>query len=156
MSSWKKTISSWPVVGPSLKRLRASVTPKSNLVFRNSEQYWEDRYREGGNSGAGSYGRLARFKADFLNEYVHNKGVSAVVEFGCGDGAQLALAEYPRYTGFDVSPTVIELCRARFADNRNYEFDLVGSEAFEGFEAVDLALSLDVIYHLIEDHVFES
>ena len=30
----------------------------------NSKKYWEDRYLKGGNSGNGSYGVLAQFRAD--------------------------------------------------------------------------------------------
>ena len=38
-----------------------------------------------------------------------------MVEFGCGDGNQLSLAQYPRYVGLDVSRTAIGLCQRRFA-----------------------------------------
>src|SRR5678815_1312722 len=68
-----------------------------------SAEYWEERYREGGNSGSGSYNRLARYKADVLNKFVEDNNISSVIEFGSGDGAQLKLASYPRYIGVDVS-----------------------------------------------------
>jgi hypothetical protein len=32
--------------------------------FSGSKAYWENRYADGGNSGAGSYNRLADFKAE--------------------------------------------------------------------------------------------
>ena len=76
---------------------------ENSLAFRHSAQYWDDRYRLAGNSGAGSYGRLADFKANVLNEFVAREKIASVVEFGCGDGNQLSLSRYPRYTGFDVS-----------------------------------------------------
>lgn len=124
-------------------------------VFSNSSQYWDDRYNTGGNSGAGSYGRLARFKADVLNDFVIKHGISSVVEYGCGDGAQLELANYPEYTGFDVSPQAVTLCRNKFSGRQNYQFfetkTLLDKEG-----SFDLALSLDVIYHLIEDDVFDA
>src|SRR5438270_10704846 len=63
--------------------------------FDNSSSYWNRRYVAGGTSGAGSYGRLARFKADVLNAFVAESGIASVIEFGCGDGAQLALSNYP-------------------------------------------------------------
>ncbi|TAT59972.1 hypothetical protein EGM92_29840 [Enterobacter cloacae] len=34
-----------------------------------------------------------------------------MMEFGCGDGNQLSLADYPRYTGFDISDHAIQLYR---------------------------------------------
>ena len=36
----------------------------------SSADYWEDRYHTKGNSGAGSYGVLAAYKAGFLNAFV--------------------------------------------------------------------------------------
>ena len=71
----------------------------------SSVAYWEGRYRAGGNSGAGSYGRLATFKAGFVNGFVELNAIRSAIEFGCGDGNQLSLLSVPRYTGVDVSPT---------------------------------------------------
>ena len=55
----------------------------------------EKRYSAGGNSGAGSYSQLAEFKAQVLNRFVATHDVKHIIEFGSGDGNQLALAEYP-------------------------------------------------------------
>jgi predicted O-methyltransferase YrrM len=120
----------------------------------SSADYWEARYRKGGNSGAGSYGRLAHFKADFLNAFVRSAEVQSVLEFGSGDGAQLMLADYPSYTGVDVSRTVVEAARKKFRDRPNMRF-LHASEYSPELKA-DLVLSLDVIFHLVEDEVFET
>src|SRR3989339_1402077 len=65
--------------------------------------FWEARYRSGGDSGLGSFGRLAQFKADVLNDFVRQAGIASIIEFGCGDGNQLRLAAYPSYVGLDVS-----------------------------------------------------
>ena len=75
--------------------------------FRASSVYWERRYRLGGSSGSGSTGHLAAFKAEVLNRFVHDHGIKSVIELGCGDGQQLALAEYPLYLGLDVAKTSI-------------------------------------------------
>ena len=120
----------------------------------SSADYWEARYREGGNSGAGSYGRLAAFKAQFLNEFVRTAGVRSVLEFGSGDGAQLMLAQYPSYTGVDVSRTIVDAAREKFRDRPEIRF-LHASEYPPRLKA-DLVLSLDVIFHLVEDDVFEA
>ena len=61
-STIKTFIKNTPLIGPTINLLRG-------LTFRNSTDYWERRYRKGGNSGAGSYNRLARFKAGFLNGF---------------------------------------------------------------------------------------
>ena len=77
----------------------------------DSGRYWEQRYLSGDNSGSGSYNRLAQFKAEVLNDFVEKNNVSEVVEWGCGDGNQLKLAKYPRYTGFDVSQKAVDICK---------------------------------------------
>lgn len=136
-----------------LQRIRAR-TP-----FRDSATYWEARYARGESSGAGSYGPLAQFKAEVLNEIVEEEGARSVIEFGCGDGAQLALARYPRYIGLDVSATAVNQCIRRFAGDPTKSFFAYNPVAFSDPARVfsaDVALSIDVIYHLVEDEVFEA
>lgn len=137
---------------------RASLL-RQRLHFRGSTAFWEQNYARGYTSGIGSYGAAAERKAEFLNSFVREHGVRSVVEFGCGDGNQLSLASYPRYVGLDVSRTAIALCRQRFADDPAKSFFLYDGACFvdhaELFSS-DLAISLDVIYHLVEDEVFES
>jgi len=116
-----------------------------------SQSYWKERYRKGGTSGAGSYGRLAQFKSEVINDFVAENAVESVIEFGCGDGNQLSLYELPRYIGLDVSPDIVAQCRERFADDPSKTFHL---SAPEGLQA-DLAMSIDVLFHLTEDEVFE-
>lgn len=119
-----------------------------------SGDYWEERYRTEGNSGAGSYNRLAYYKAERLNAFVAENAIQSVIEFGSGDGAQLRLAEYPRYIGVDVSTTAVALTKKSFADDPTKTF-LHSSEMNSGVRA-ELSLSLDVVYHLIEDSIFET
>jgi len=121
--------------------------------FPGSRQYWIERYEAGRTSGAGSYNALAEFKAEIINAFVARHGITSVIEFGCGDGHQLGLADYPAYTGFDVSTRAIELCRGLFANDASKQFLL--TEDYQG-QTAELALSLDVVYHLVEDEVFES
>ena len=118
-----------------------------------SEKYWEQRYAKAGNSGSGSYGRLAEFKAKIVNEFVLKHNINSVIEFGHGDGNQLALAKYPHYLGFDVSETAVKICKDKFANDKTKDFRLTSE--YNG-EKAELVLSLDVIYHLIEDIVFED
>jgi len=119
----------------------------------SSNKYWESRYRSGGNSGAGSYRHLAEFKAEVLNNFVAQNEVSNIVEFGCGDGNQLSLANYPTYLGVDVSDTAVEMCRRTFSEDSTKHF--IPLTEYHGAQA-DLALSLDVLFHLVEDDVFDA
>lgn len=127
----------------------------SGRRFDSSSEYWQDRYLAGGSSGAGSRGRLAKFKATVLNDLVKSKGVTRVIELGCGDGSQLALAEYPEYLGVDVARAAVMNCRAQFAGDESKTF-ITLEEFRRGEIKGDLLLSLDVIYHLVEDDVFDA
>lgn len=122
--------------------------------FKGSADYWRQRYATGGNSGAGSYNKLANFKAAFLNEFVVEHGVKSVIEHGCGDGNQLTLANYPTYLGYDISPDAIKRCKVLFADDDSRQFQLL--TASTPIQPAELHLSLDVIYHLVEDGVYEA
>lgn len=147
---WKRIIKDIPVIGPAARRLYHALI-KPPLPFRGSEAYWKERYERGGHSGDGSYDRLAEFKAEVLNAFVYDNTVKSVIEYGCGDGNQLALAKYPGYIGFDVSPDALSRCVERFSGDATKSFKLMGEY---GGETAELSLSLDVIYHLVEDHVF--
>ena len=117
----------------------------------NSNEYWIERYQNGGNSGAGSYNKLAEFKAEVINGIIEQYSIQDVIEFGCGDGNQLSLMTKTKsYLGLDVSPLCIKSCSERFhwATFRLMKY----YESQKG----DLSLSLDVIYHLLEDEVFET
>jgi SAM-dependent methyltransferase len=127
------------------------------LAWRGSRPYWEARYSGGGNSGAGSYGHLAHYKADILNEFVEFRQVESVIEFGCGDGNQLSLARYQSYIGLDVSKTAIKKCVSLFHEDSTKHFFLYTPDKFGrdvNKYAADLGISLDVVYHLVEDKLF--
>ena len=121
--------------------------------FRGSAWYWEWRYASGGNSGAGSYGAEAAYKTAFLAKILKSRKISSVIDFGCGDGNQLRDLEIPSYRGFDVSRTAIECCRSMYAGDASKTFHHI--DAYRN-ESADAALSLDVLYHLIEDDVFQN
>lgn len=118
----------------------------------SSNNYWNQRYVSGHHSGPGSYGRLAVFKSTTLNEFVAENDVSSIIEFGSGDGNQLSLAQYPTYTGYDVSRAAVAMCRERFLRDNSKQFFHTGE--YDGQQA-ELAVSLDVIFHLIEDEIFD-
>lgn len=131
---------------------------RQRLSFLGSQEYWEANYAHGGTSGGGSYGTLACAKAEFLNTFVQGHDVMSVTEFGCGDGHQLSLANYGRYVGLDVSRAAIAMCKHSFRVDQSKSFFLYDGECFVDnarLFAADLAISLDVVYHLVEDSIFE-
>jgi len=121
--------------------------------FPGSEAYWIQRYLNGGNSGSGSYSQNAVFKSSILNKFVIENNIQYIIEFGCGDGNQLKYSQYPKYLGFDISQFCIDKCRSMFREDPNKSFKLMKDYLNERAE---LTLSLDVIYHLVEDDIFED
>lgn len=122
-----------------------------------SRDYWERRYRNNGTSGAGSYNRLAQFKADVIGDILCEYDVRSLIDFGVGDGNQLAQLKLEslsdggiEYIGVDVSPKALSMCRERFPSLR---FMLDTDPALQTLKC-DMVMSCDVIYHLIEDRVY--
>lgn len=133
----KKLIKQIPVL-----RNLAIIIYKHTLF--NATNYWDSRYLEGGDSGRGSYGRLAEFKANILNKIIDSYKITSICEFGCGDGENLKLYQIEDYTGYDVSDKIINDNKLKFSGfkflnyNRDYEC-----------RAYDCTISFDVIYHLV-------
>ena len=152
MPNFKQKIKSIPLIGSLAKVIYfLFIEPFRN--FSGSDDYWKKRYAQGGSSGDGSYRLLADFKADVLNTLVEEYKVNSVKEFGCGDGNQLSLLNFPVYQGVDVSPEAIALCEQQFSNDPTKEFLLL--KDYQGKQS-DMNMSLDVIYHLVEDEIFEN
>lgn len=136
--------------------VRNILGPKIEPTFTSSADYWQRRYSSGGNSGEGSYGKLARYKANFINQLATDLQISSVLELGCGDGNQASLLSLKHYTGVDISEKCIAACKNKFS-TREWQF-YIARDFFEQQPppAYDLTMSLDVIYHLVEDDVYEQ
>lgn len=117
-----------------------------------SKEYWENRYKIGQTSGNGSYGFLAEYKSEFINNYITENNITSLLEYGCGDGNQLSYIKCQKIIGADVSQTAIDKCKSLIP---NGEFICLDNTEFPDTKT-DLLLSLDVIYHLIEDDVYED
>ncbi|MDE7282481.1 MAG: hypothetical protein K2N85_02670 [Lachnospiraceae bacterium] len=143
-----------PVIDEEGKLLYQYVKDFEDYDFK-SKSYWEKRYSNGGTSGAGSYNHLAEFKAEVINQFIERNKINSIIEWGCGDGNQLGLFLPISYTGYDVSNTAVELCRKKYAEDVSKKFYLYDGSR-QQVEKADLTLSLDVIFHLIEDDVFED
>jgi hypothetical protein len=124
-----------------------------------SGNYWESRYKEGGNSGAGSYHHLAEFKAEVINNLVVEHRLSSLIEFGCGDGNQLSMLKCKKYIGLDVAVTALQICKKKFEKDTSKNFFLYHYLGFIDRQKVfesDAAMSLDVLYHLVEEKVYHG
>lgn len=155
-----RAVGKLPLVGPLLQRVPGLIGRLRELgPFPGSERYWESRYRTGGDSGPGSYAEVAEFKARVVNGIVREHRVRSVIEFGCGDGNQLSLAEYPRYIGLDVSPAAVSRCIDRFRNDPAKSFFRYDPHCFRdpaGVFQADLSVSLEVVFHLVEDDIYKK
>lgn len=118
----------------------------------NSRDYWINRYKANiSASGVGSYGVYANYKAQIINTFIIENNIKNMCELGCGDGNQLSLFIPITYYGYDISSEVVEYNKKRFNDKKHFF-----STDFKEFNLAffDLTLSLDVIFHLIEDEVY--
>lgn len=113
----------------------------------NSKEYWENRYRFGGNSGVGSQGVIAKYKAQVINDFVKNNNIQTACELGCGDWL-FSLFIIPKYTGYDVSEFIIDKNQRNYIDTFTTSMD--------DLTDYDLTISMDVILHLIEEDVYQQ
>jgi len=110
-------------------------------------EFWENRYKAGGNSGAGSYGEYAEHKAEVINNYISKFEIKSISDFGCGDGNQIILLKgYENYSGFDISEYILNICRERFVGMpMSFYGDILK------LPEAELCLSLDVMYHIVDE-----
>lgn len=122
----------------------------------DSKEYWNQRYINGQNSGAGSYNELVLFKADIINDFIEQTQIKSIIDYGVGDGNQLTLINTNNivYTGIDVSEFIVSKLREKFNDDNTKKFIHINN--IDNDLKAELVLSCDVIYHLIEDDVYEE
>lgn len=119
----------------------------------NSRKYWEERYRNGEDSGIGSYSNYAKFKSEYINDIIKKYNIKSITELGCGDGNNLTLYNgFKKYYGYDVSETVINRNNKIFPKNK-YSFKVINEDELP---TSCLYMSLDVIYHLVETSIFNK
>ena len=113
------------------------------------EDLWE------GGSGIGSFPQATIPYRMFLETFIMEKEIGAVVDFGCGDWQFSRFIPWGgvAYTGYDVAQSVIERNRARYAAG-NVRFEFTPADLTELADA-DLLICKDVLQHLPNSQVFE-
>lgn len=120
----------------------------------NSWAYWERRYREGRTSGAGSQGQAALDKASCVNWLIEKECIHSIIDWGVGDGVVLShMDAVETYIGVDVSLTVLNRLHAQRQPHQRF---LTFTEAVQSMARADLALSLDVLQHLVNDEEYHA
>lgn len=118
-----------------------------------TKKIWEDRYVNKGNSGFGSYQKdLYDYKLGFVRDVITQYNIKTVFDYGCGDGHVvseiIAGRDVDSYIGIDLSPYIIEQNRKKYKDKIYYTLEEYN---FDQKETFDLVISLDVIYHIMEE-----
>lgn len=123
----------------------------------NSGKYWEKRYYLWWNSWEGSYNKNAEYKATILNNIIKEYNISNLIEFWCWDGNNLKYYNIQNYTWFDVSETAIKICIEKYINDSNKTFIYYIPGLFKAWWLkLELVISFEVIFHLIEDEVYEK
>lgn len=119
----------------------------------NAKEYWNDRYRNGGDSGDGSYGKLAAFKAEIINKFIKDHKIDSIIDYGCGDGNQIKLIDCKKYVGLDISEVIIGFNLYEFKNDKSKQF-IVHNPEDEIKGNADLVICLDVLYHILDESEF--
>tara|TARA_R110002072_G_scaffold64203_7_gene159869 strand:- start:36336 stop:36989 length:654 start_codon:yes stop_codon:yes gene_type:complete len=125
----------------------------------SSQKYWELRYSNAGDSGIGSYGKMAEDKAKFINLLIDKYSLESCLEYGSGDGHNLQFYNFKKYLGVDVSKTAIDLCLKQYGADKTKAFALYDQNYFHHmnqFLEVDVTLSSEVLFHLVEQSVYDK
>lgn len=119
------------------------------MTFSN-EAYWEKRYADGRDSGAGSKGQVAARKAAFVSELLSDPALDSVIDWGVGDGVVLGQMDLhgAEYTGIDVSETVLARARTLFPQHLFLHLN-----DYDGLMR-DVGLSLDVLFHFPDEREY--
>jgi hypothetical protein len=124
---------------------------KSIMKKFDMRGYWENRYINGGNSGEGSRGYHAKWKAHIVNSIIKEYNIKSIFEYGCGDFYQLEMFEgFDTYTGYDISPTILELCKNKSNNESHIFVDYIPKD-----KTYDLTMSIDVLQHLVNKNDYE-
>lgn len=115
-------------------------------------EYWENRYKRGGTSGRGSIGELGKWKWEVIEKFA--KPTDDLIDVGCGDLSFWTGRDFPgRYTGIDVSQTIIERNRK---SRPNLKFLCSSADELVDIGTAGIVFCLDVLFHIMDDQIYEK
>lgn len=108
---------------------------------------WETHYAEGGKSGDPVDYNLARDWKYFLLDKYYRKNIDTIIDVGCGD-LQFWRDNLPyKYTGIDISQTVIDRHKKKHPDQK---FICSDASKFVDVHA-NVVICFDMLWHIIDD-----
>jgi len=123
----------------------------------SSHQYWADRYLHTNFQNSSGNGRLKfrlSYKAKMLNKIFKTYEITKVADFGCGDGLLASKLKITKYYGIEINSEIVDNLKNKFLGKNEFEF----STKFESQwrNKIDASISVDVIFHLIEEDVYQK
>lgn len=114
-----------------------------------TKEYWNSRYKNGGDSGYGSYDEQLGKKLKWLSDL----NITSISELGCGDFnfGKALLYMYPTaaYMGSDISSVMVTQLQK---DYPKISFTTDNQD----LQQADLVLCIDVLFHILEDDEYEK
>tara|TARA_R100000700_G_scaffold39366_1_gene51984 strand:+ start:345 stop:911 length:567 start_codon:yes stop_codon:yes gene_type:complete len=109
-----------------------------------SIEIWKSRPNQ---SGSGSRGKLAKFKADYVNRVIEENGVESVYDFGCGDLHNASMIKVKDYLGIDI----VEHSHPKEVGAKEFKTVVSRFDKVKFDKRADMCLCMDVLYHILED-----
>lgn len=97
-------------------------------------------------------GDLLSWKASVVNSIIKENRVNSGLELGSGDGKFASLLSLKKYVGYDISDSAVTLANEKF-DNPNFRTSTKPPFFWRKF---DITMSIDVIYHIVENRDFNK
>lgn len=122
----------------------------------DAEQYWNNRYFAGGNSGKGSRGEELEEKTSIIIDLIKESGAKSVLDAGAGDGffarKILDACKGIKYHAVDFSENIMEKLVLEFGDKIDvYEIADITNKLFI---PSDVVICSDVLFHIQEHDDF--
>ena len=105
---------------------------------------WKNRPNR---SGSGSRGSLAKFKIDYINNFIEENNIESMIDFGCGDLQVSSQFNVGNYLGIDI----IEHKYPENIKAKKFKTIVSRFDNFSHGERVELCTCLDVLYHILSD-----
>lgn len=118
-----------------------------------SHQFWENRYKNGGNSGKGSRGLLRLWKWHQIKKFI-KLNETDVIDVGCGDMAFWKGKTCKLYNGIDISKFRIEKNREL---RPGFIFHVLDASVIsKQLIPADAVFCLDMLFHIMDDSSYKK
>lgn len=128
---------------------------KSKIIFRfkSSKDYWEKWHKKNLKLQDFEINSQLENKIKYLNSWIDQYNIDSIIDFGCGTSPYIENLKCKNYLGVDVSETAIKVCQNKFKNDPSKRFNLMNKRIEE--KSI-MTVSLDVVYYLVEDNVFNQ